>query len=450
MTEQKYPSWSSRLGFMLACIGASVGLGNIWKFPYMAGENGGGAFVLIYLVTIALIAIPVAAAELVTGRAGRANANSSVKSLAPQHHNANLYAPIGLVGILGAFILLTFYNVIAGWVMAYVVRAFTGVLAQVNAETSDAIFSDLLANQNELIAWQMAFIFLVGLVIARNLNAGLERANLILMPLLLLMLFAIVIYGTITADMSGAMTFLFSPDFSKIDSSVVLSAVGHGFFSVGVGAAMLITYGAYVADDIKIGQASILIGIADTVVALLAGLGIFAIVFAQNLDPAGGPGLIFTTLPIAFAQMPGGGIIALVFFLLVLFAALTSALALTEAPVRWISETTRFSRQESTFIVLLAAFIIGLATVFSFNIWADLRIASDGTFANKTLFDVKDYIASNILLPLGGLLIVTFAAWSVPVEVTRKYFNDKLFIIWLWLARLVAPIGIIWVFLANL
>ena len=452
MSDTTSLSWSTRLGFILACVGGAVGLGNIWKFPYMVGVQGGGAFVLIYLVTIALIAIPVAVAELLVGRAGQANAYSSVKTLVPEGRNPSLFTPVGLIGILAAFMLLTFYNVIAGWVMAYVYRSFSGALGDVTGTTSPEVFNALLSSPQELMFWQVAFILLIGLVIARNLNSGLERANMILMPLLLAMLAGIMIYGVFQADMEAAVSFLFTPDFGKITPDVVLSAIGHGFFSVGVGAAMLITYGGYIGDDIQLGKAAILIGITDTIVALMAGLGIYAIVFAQNLDPTSGPGLIFTTLPVAFAGIPGGTLLSIVFFLLVLFAALTSALALTEVPVRWIHETTRLSRAQSTLTVLTLAFLVGLATVFSFNIWADVRVSSSGVFADKSLFDVKDYITSNILMPLGGLLVISFMSWVVPADRARAVFNDhdRLFELWLLLSRFVAPAGIIWVFLANL
>lgn len=445
-------AWSSRLGFILAAMGAAVGLGNIWKFPYMVGTQGGGAFVLIYLVSIFAIAIPVAAAELMVGRAGRKNAVASFVKLAAHTSHPARYAPIGFIAISGSFILLTFYAVIAGWVMAYVWRALTGALTSVTAETAGKIFDTLLANPVELVFWQVSFIILIGVIIARDIRSGLEKANIILMPLLILMLVLVAVYGVIEGDMAAALSFLFTPDFSKINAEIVLSAVGHAFFSVGVGAAMLLTYGAYIDEDISIGQAALIIGIADTVIALLAGMGIFAIVFAQNLDPASGPGLIFTTLPLAFAQLPAGGCVAVIFFLLVLFAALTSALALTEAVVLWAHEQFNITRPKAAFIVLSAAFLVGLTTVFSSNIWADVRLASEGVFADKTLFQAKDYIVSNILLPLGGLLIISFAAWVVPAEISRGYFagSRALHTVWLWLARVVAPAGIILVFLENL
>lgn len=447
------PAWSSRMAFTMAAIGAAVGLGNIWKFPYMVGTQGGGAFVLIYLASIFVIAIPVAAAELITGRGGNKNAVGSVVKMAEHTNSPKVFAPVGYVGVLGSFILLTFYTVIAGWVMAYVWRAMNGALSNVTPETTGEIFNNLLADPIELIFWQVSFIGLTGFIISRNIRDGLERANMILMPLLLIMLVLIVFYGAIEGNIQAALAFLFTPDFSKISSETVLSAIGHGFFSVGVGAAMLITYASYIADNnVSIGRAAILIGLADTGVALLAGIGIFSIVFAQNLDPAAGPGLIFTTLPLAFAQLPGGTFIAIVFFLLVLFAALTSALALTEVVVLWVHEQFNMSRKKAAAIVLGVAFIIGLTTVFSFNIWADVRLASEGVFADKTLFDAKDYIASNILLPLGGLLIVAFAGWVIPKETSRRHFNDSevLYKLWLILARFIAPAGVVWVFLENL
>ena len=444
--------WSSKIAFLIACIGAAVGLGNIWKFPYMAGTQGGGAFVLIYLISIFAIGIPIATAELLIGRGGRRNVVSSVRQLAKHTRYPILYAPIGVISIFTTFLLMTFYAVIAGWVMAYIWRALTGALNGLNAEGASQLFGGLLANPQEMIFWQVAFLALTGFVTARNIRSGLEKANVILMPLLFIMLLLIIGYGFVAGDIVQAVTFLFTPDFSKITANTILSAIGHGFFSVGVGTAILITYGAYVQGNMRIGEAAMIIGLADTVIALLAGIGIFAIVFAQNLAPGSGPGLIFTTLPLAFAQMPAGTILATIFFLLVLFAALTSALSITEVPVRWIHENFNIPRSRASFIVLFACFIVGLITVFSFNVWQDVRLASSGILSDKSLFDIKDYIASNILLPLGGLLIVSFAAWVMPVEQTSDYFGkaNGFYKIWLWLARIVAPIGIIWVFLANL
>lgn len=446
------PAWSSHIAFLLACVGAAIGLGNIWKFPYMAGTQGGGAFVLVYLATIFLIAIPIAAAELVTGRMARRNAVDSVIYLVRDRKNAPLYGLAGFVGVLASFMLLTFYPVIAGWVMAYLGRSLAGGFSGFDSAQAALEFGLLLADPVEMIFWQVAFLALTGFIIARDIRTGLEKANLFMMPALFLMLVMVVIYGAVEGDIGAAVGFLFTPDFSSITPEVLLSAVGHGFFSVGVGAAMLITYGAYLDRHISIGEAAVTIGIADTVIALLAGIGIFSIVFGQSLEQAQGPGLIFVTLPLAFSDMAGGQFFASMFFLLVLFAALTSSLALTEVVVRFVSDKLGMSRARTTFGVLLVSFAIGLATVFSFNVLEGFSLADDGVFAGKSLFEVKDYITSNILMPLGGLLIVSFTAWMVPARATAENFGGAGWFhpVWLWLARIVAPAGIVWVFVSNL
>ncbi|MGC6535235.1 MAG: sodium-dependent transporter [Parvibaculales bacterium] len=446
MSKQNTSFWTSNLGFALACIGAAVGLGNIWKFPYMTGTQGGGAFVFIYLLTIFAIAIPIAAAELLIGRKGRSDASTSVRLIAEENNRPPALAAIGGIGVLGSFVLLTFYAVIAGWVSAYVWRALSGQIAGLEPASASAMFGDLLAAPGEMIAHQVLFLLLIGLILVRQLSAGLERANLILMPSLIGMLVIIAIYGALAGDMAAALAYLFTPDFSKITPEVVQSAVGHGFFSVGVGAAMLITYGGYLDKSINIGKAAILIGLADTAIALLAGIGIFAIVFGQSLDPAAGPGLIFTTLPLAFAQMTGGTLLAIVFFVLVYFAALTSALSLGEVMIRWAENKFGWSRHRAAIVALGATFLIGLTTVFSFNIWAEVKIAG------RTLFDTKDYIVTAYLMPLGGLGAIMFAGWLMPVASLQETFggDSLLFKCWLWSARILAPLGVLWVFVAGL
>ena len=438
--------WTSNLGFSLACIGAAVGLGNIWKFPYMTGTQGGGAFVFVYLLTIFAIAIPVAAAELVIGRKGRSDASTSVRSIAVENGKPAAFGLIGGIGVLGSFILLTFYAVIAGWVSAYIWRALIGQIGGLTPDSAGSLFTRLLANPGEMIFHQALFLGFIALILLRRLSAGLERANLILMPSLIAMLVFIAVYGAIAGDMRAAIAYLFTPDFSKINAEVIQSAVGHGFFSVGVGAAMLMTYGAYLDKKVNLGNAAILIGLADTAIALLAGIGIFAIVFGQALDPAAGPGLIFTTLPLAFAQLPGSAFIALVFFILVYFAALTSGLSLGEVTIRWAENRFGWSRHRATISMLTGTFLIGLMSVFSFNIWSDVSLAG------RSLFDTKDYLVTAYLMPLGGLGAILFAGWVMPVETLKHVFGSEgpVFVCWLWAARLIAPLGVAWVFWAGL
>ena len=452
MEPAKTAYWGSYLGFILACIGAAVGLGNIWKFPYMTGTQGGGAFVLIYLASIFAIAIPIAAAELLIGRGGQSDAVTSIRNLSPSRNLARAYGWLGGIAVLGAFVLLTFYAVIAGWVSAYVVSAASGNLSGLSVETSGRLFSDLVSQADTMIAHQILFLVFLGMILVRKLSSGIERANLVLMPALIAILIGIAIYGAAIGDLSAALAFLFTPDFSKITPEVVQSAIGHGFFSVGVGAAMLITYGAYLDKSVDLGKTAILIALADTAIALLAGIGIFSIVFGQSLDAASGPGLIFTTLPLAFSQLPGGGFIALVFFVLVYFAALTSGLSLAEVIIRWAENKFSWGRKRATLAMLGLTFIVGLATVFSFNIWQDVRLTSTGVLADKTLFDVKDYLVTAYIMPLGGLGAIMFASWVIPRDTAQQALGSKpfLFTLWLWSSRLLAPIGIIWIIIANL
>ena len=452
LSEARMPAWASQTGFVFACIGAAVGLGNIWKFPYMTGVQGGGAFVLIYLASIFAIAIPIAAAELVIGRRGRSDAQQAVKNIAVESGKSPSYALIGTLGVLGSFILLTFYAVIAGWVTAYIARALTGALNGLDASSANALLAGLHAAPGEMIAHQILFLALIGLILIRELSAGLERANLVMIPLLILMLVGIALYGAMAGDVGAALAFLLTPDFSKITPETIQSAVGHGFFSVGVGAAMLMTYGAYLDRQVDLAKAAITIGIADTIIALIAGIGVFAIVFGEGLDPTGGPGLIFTTLPLAFSQMPGGSVLAVFFFTLVFFAALTSGLSLSEVIIRWAENTFGLSRIKATIIMLSLSFAAGLASVFSFNFWSELYLFESGILANKTLFDVKDYLVTALVMPICGLGVVTFASWVAPVELMRAAMGSSqmIFNVWLWSARIIAPAGIGWMLWAGL
>jgi NSS family neurotransmitter:Na+ symporter len=446
MQHKNTSFWSSNMGFTLACVGAAVGLGNIWKFPYMTGTQGGGAFVFVYLITIFAIAIPVAAAELLVGRKGQSDAVSSVRDIAVENNHPAGFGIIGGIGVFGSFILLTFYAVIAGWVSSYIWRALSGQIGGLDATGAGIMFTDLLASPNEMIMHQLAFLVFLGLILIRKLSVGLERANLILMPSLVIMLLFIAVYGSIAGDIKASLAYMFTPDFSKITPEVIQSAVGQGFFSVGVGAAMLMTYGAYLDKSINLGRAAITIALADTAIAILAGIGIFAIVFGQSLDPTAGPGLIFTTLPLAFGQMPFGGPLALIFFMLVYFAALTSGLSLAEVMFRWAENRFGWSRKRAIYVMLGSTFLVGLTTVFSFNIWSDVKLAG------RTLFDLKDYLVTAYIMPIGGLGVVLFAAWVMPVETLKQAFggDGPLFSAWLFAGRFLAPLGILWIFWAGL
>ena len=357
MNTQNTSFWSSNLGFMLACIGAAVGLGNIWKFPYMTGTQGGGAFVFIYLITIFAIAIPVAAAELLIGRKGQSDAGTSVVNVATENQRSSRWGAIGGLGVLASFILLTFYAVIAGWVSAYIWRSVSGQIGGLDAAGAGSMFGDLLANPGEMIFHQILFLAFIALILVRQLSAGLERANLILMPSLVVMLVLIAVYGAIAGDMGAALAYLFTPDFSKITPEVVQSAVGQGFFSVGVGAAMLITYGAYLDKSINIGKAAIIIGLG----------GYRYCTFGRHwrvldcLRPVAGsglrPGTYFHNPTSGFSQLTGGSIWAFIFFLLVYFAALTSGLSLGEVVIRWAENRFGWSRHRAMIVTWRRLFL---------------------------------------------------------------------------------------------
>ena len=443
-SQEIHQHWSSRFAFLLAAIGAAVGLGNFWRFPYMAGANGGGAFVLIYVLCVLAIALPILMAELVIGRRGGLSAIGSTRKLALDAGHSAAWSLIGWVGMIGSFLILTFYSVIAGWIIAYIPMAGSGVFDGVSAETSAAAFDDLLSNPLVLAICHSTFMALTVFIVARGLRRGIELAVQILMPLFFIMLIGVVVFSWIAGDVRSGLTFLFSPDFSKISVEVVLQAIGQAFFSIGVGAAIMITYGAYLPRDTRIPQASLIIVLSDTGVAILAAIAIFPIVFAFGLDPAQGPGLIFVTLPIAFGQMPFGQVYGTVFFVLALFAALTSSISLLEILVSWGEEHRGWRRRATAIYAGTAAWFIGLASVFSTNIWSGYYpLGMFDVFREKTIFDLLDYITANFMLPLGGILVSVFAGWLLSRQLTLDELgmsDGPLFKTWRFLLRYVAPI----------
>lgn len=445
--------WSSRPTFILGAVGAAVGLGNFWKFPYMAGQNGGGAFVAVYLLTVLAIIAPLVMAEILIGRRGKASAVGSPLALARAEGLSPAWSAIGWLGIAAAFLIMTFYSVIGGWVIAYVVEAAKGTFAGADVETIGSAFQALLSDPLQLTLYHAAFTALTMLIVIPGLNRGIEPAINTLMPLLFAMLVGLVIYAGLTGAFEAGMTFLFIPDFSKITPAVLLSAVGQGFFSVGVALAILLTYGAYLGPGINIARASLLIAVADTAVAILAGMLIFPIVFAHGLDPGQGPTLLFVTLPIAFSDMPGGHAIAVIFFALLFIAAVTSSIGLVEALVASSVERMGLSRPLAAGVIGLGIFVLGLGTVVSFNLWKDVHpLAALSGFETATVFDLVDYLTSNIMLPLGGLLIALFVGWRLEPEGVRAElgFTSKAWYgAWLFALRYLAPVSLAGILLAN-
>lgn len=438
-TESAQGSWSGRLAFILAATGSAVGLGNIWKFPYITGENGGGAFVLVYLICIAAIGVPIMMAEIMLGRRGRQNPVSTMEQLAEDEGASPLWRFVGWLGIAAGIMIFSYYSVIAGWALAFFVDALSGVFHNISADAAGQHFGNLLGSWESLLFWHSIFTVMTVFIVARGVRSGLEKAVSLLMPLLLMMLVLMVGYAMHEGEFIHGLHFLFDPDFSKLSGEAILTAMGHAFFTLSLGMGAIMAYGAYLPSRVSIGGATILIALADTVVALLAGLAIFPIVFSHGLEPGSGPGLIFTTLPIAFGQMPYSTLLASMFFLLLLFAALSSAISLIEPAVARMTEKTSINRVNSTLLVGIFSWLLGIGSILSFN------LLSENKLGGKTFFDWMDYLTSNLMLPLGGLFIAIFAGWvmsknSSSEELGLRGTGYKL---WSLLVRFVAPLAVL-------
>ncbi len=457
MTERvAHNQWSSRLVFMLASIGSAVGLGNIWKFPYITGEYGGGAFVLVYLVCIALIGIPVMMAEILLGRCARANPVVAFRSLVES--KSRVWGGVGLMGVFAGFVILSFYSVVAGWALAYVVDALSGAFDGLDGKRSGALFSSLTGSPQRLLFWHTAFMLLTVAVVARGVRSGLERLVTLLMPLLFVLLALLVGYAMVAGEFARGFHYLFDIDFPRVflqcsddgactfTAKPLLVAMGHAFFTLSLGMGAIMVYGSYMPRGASIAGSTVVIVIADTLVALMAGLAIFPLVFANGLEPGSGPGLVFVSLPIAFGAMPGGQLAGVLFFLLLVFAAWSSSISLMEPGVAWLSGNGGLSRVRATLILGGAAWLLGIGAALSFNLWS----GEDYQFFGRTWFDLEDFLASNVLLPLGGLFTALFVGWvarrrSSENELAMR--DSRLFGLWHFVIRYVAPAGIVLVFL---
>jgi NSS family neurotransmitter:Na+ symporter len=444
--ESIHGQWSGRWAFVLAATGSAVGLGNIWKFPYITGENGGGAFVLVYLLCIAIIGIPIMMSEVLLGRRGRRSPINTMRHLAEEEGASSWWKLLGWWGVISGFFILSFYSVIAGWALAYLFRTAAGIFSGVTADGVETIFSELVSDPERLLAWHTVFIAMTVIVISRGVRSGLEQAVRYLMPTLFTLLLVLVGYAMNTGYFTQGLAFLFTPDFGKITANGVLIAMGHAFFTLSLGMGAIMVYGSYLPHKTSIAKTSITIALMDTVVALLAGMAIFPIVFANGLQPGAGPGLIFQTLPIAFGHMPGGTFFGTLFFLLLVFAAWSSAISLIEPIVAWLVENHGMTRNKATAAAGISIWLFGIGTILSFNHWSGEAYQLFG----KTFFDLLDYLTANIMLPLGGLLIALFAAWVMRRESVRDELglDDKAgFKLWYFLIRFITPVAVVIVFL---
>ena len=446
--ENNYVHWTSRWTFVMAATGSAVGLGNIWKFPYITGEYGGGAFVLVYLACILLIGVPVMIAEVLLGRAGRTDPIDSMLKLARASNASPLWALIGISGVCAGLMILMFYSVVAGWSLDYVVQSgigsFTGIAP---IEITDS-FSQLTTNNQRQIISHTVFIFLTGAVVAAGVTTGIGNGVRFLMPLLLALLLVLVGYSMAEGDFFAGLHFMFDTDFDKlcprpIDGSeaslftcdAILVAMGHAFFTLSLGMGAILAYGSYMPEGASIGKTVLTVAALDTVIALLAGLAIFPLVFANGLEPGSGPGLLFVTLPIAFSQMPAGALIGTLFFLLVAIAALSSSISLIEPGVAWL-EKKGLKRAIGTGGLISISWIGGILSIYSGEV-----------------FNFLDDMTAKFMLPLGGLFIAVFVGWFMDQLIIKKELaiqSPFIYKSWLWALRIISPLGILAVFANSL
>ncbi len=448
MTESNHKRglWATRMGFIMAASGSAVGLGNVWKFPYITGQNGGGAFVLVYLICIAVVGLPIMLAEFTVGRKTSLNPVGAFQQLKP----GTPWVGIGFMGVLAGFLILSFYGVVGGWTIAYVVKALTHSLDQfTNPADAGKFFGSFIGNTGEVMFYHALFMGLTIAIVIRGVHGGIEKACDILMPTLVVMLVLLMIRAlTLDGAMEGLKFYLY-PDFSKLSGHSVLLAMGQAFFSLSLGMGAMITYGSYLPAKENLTSATLYVVLFDTLIALLIGLVIFPAVFAMGLEPTEGPGLVFSVLPAVFTGMPFGWIASIIFFALLAIAALTSAISLLEVVVAYFIDQKGWQRKKAVLVMGGVIFILGIPSGLSFGLLADAKLLG------MTFFDHIDNIASNYLLPIGGMLTAIFVGWiwgtkEARLEIDRHETEFHWAAYWEFVVRYIAPIAVAIVFLAKL
>ncbi|UOQ50200.1 sodium-dependent transporter [Gracilibacillus caseinilyticus] len=438
-------NWTSRIGFMLAAMGSAVGLGNIWRFSYVAGESGGGAFLILYILSVLVIGIPLLLVEVSIGRKARQDIVGSYKKLAP----GKPWYMLGYLGVASAFLILSFYSVVAGWALYYWWRYLTGSMSVMPDIGFGGSFESFIAQDYAPLGWHALFMVITMFIVLGGVQKGIELANKILMPLLALMMIGLAIYSVTLPGASEGLAFLFKPDWSVLeDPSVYISALGQAFFSLSLGVGTMMTYGSYLTKDHKLPTATVGIGIMDTFFAIISGIVIFPAVFAFGIDPSSGPPLVFITLPEIFYQMSFGGIVGFIFFTALSLAAISSSISLLEVPVAYLMRARNISRKKASLIASIVIFISGITVSLGMGKWSGVTLIGD-----HNILDSFDYITSNVFLPVGGLTMAVFVGWyftrSEALE-AADLTKSALASIWLVLIRIVAPIIIIIIFLNSL
>ncbi len=452
--QDKIESWSSRLTFLMASIGFSVGLGNIWRFPYVTGENGGAAFVLVYLGCALCIGVPLVMSEWAIGRraSSAASASGSFKALAKQNNLSPRWAGVGGMGVIAVFMMMLTYTIITGWTLDYFTMAVIGDFNGIAAEQSKSIFDELMSDPLRLIFWHSLVVFLIIVVNSQGLKGGIEKAVTTLMPCLFVCMIIMVIYSAFVGDFSAAVNFLLTPDFHQITAQTFLLALGQAFFSIGIAMAVMVTYGSYLPKKSSIGQNAFIVVFSDTFVAMLAGFAIFPLVFAHGLTPDAGAGLVFQILPIALGDLPGGQVFSAVFFLLLIAAAFTSCIGNFEPIIAWTAEKLAISRKKATIISGIVMWLLGVLSVLSLNVLKDFHpLAFIPLLEGKSIFESFDYLSASILLPLGGLLTAFFVGWMMPANEMQAELGltKPAFRLWQLLIRYLVPVAIAMVFVSG-
>ena len=449
MTEKRKSGraeFSSKFGVIAAAAGSAVGLGNIWKFPYITGVYGGAAFLFVYLAFIAAIGLPVMLSELIIGRKSRRNAFGAFKKLAPK----SMWRYVGMLGVGAAFMILAFYGVVAGWSVEYVVVSVLNGFKSQTPDQLSSMFSDFIAAPFRPVIYQLIFMFLTGLIVMVGIKDGIEKNVKIMMPLLVVIILVLDIRAITLPGAGEGLKFLFHPDFSKLTGEGILSALGHAFFSLSLGMGTLITYGSYIDNKNNLINTAINVTVADTLIAVLAGVAIFPAVFAFGIEASSGPGLVFITLPNVFQQMPGGYIFSILFFLLLTVAALTSSISILEVVVAYFNEELKMKRRLATIFATVIISLLGIICSLSMGIFDHY------TFFDLNFFDLLDWISANLLLPLGGLFISLFVGWKLGRKKVREEIQkggkitDMFLSIFMFLVRIIAPIAIAIVFLKGI
>ena len=439
-------SFGSKFGVLAAAAGSAVGLGNIWKFPYITGVYGGAAFLFVYLGCILVIGLPVMISELVIGRSGKRNAYGSFKNLAP----GSPWKLVGLLGIAAAFMILSFYGVIAGWSIEYIFVAFSKGFSVKTPDEFAGMFSSFIEAPLRPIIYQVIFMILTGIIVIMGVKNGIEKNSKILMPMLVLIILVLDIRAVTLHGAGEGLRFLFKPEFSKLSAKGVLSALGHAFFSLSLGMGTLITYGSYIKSDNNLVKTAIQVTAADTIIAILAGVAIFPAVFAFGIEPNSGSGLVFITLPNVFQKMPGGAFFSVLFFILLTIAALTSSISILEVVVAFFSEELNIKRKTATFLATGCITLLGIMCSLSMG---DFR---NDTFFGLNFFDLMDWMSANMLLPLGGLFIALFLGWrfgrkKIQEEISKGGNLSGIWLkIFMILVKVLSPVAIAIVFLQGM